>query len=75
MRAVRVVGARSGNANVRVDMETTVELLPGEGLRELKAAIKRKFGKVPFHMISSLVCVEHDGNERPCTARDLIDGA
>eukprot|EP00775_Hariotina_reticulata_P006068 gene6068-6306_t len=64
-------GGRAGNGSC------TVTLPPGAGLKELKAALRKKFGKVSHSKMGSLMLVDENGHatNSAANATDLVDGA
>eukprot|EP01094_Clydonella_sp_ATCC50884_P020071 TRINITY_DN4077_c0_g1_i1.p1 TRINITY_DN4077_c0_g1~~TRINITY_DN4077_c0_g1_i1.p1 ORF type:complete len:494 (+),score=106.67 TRINITY_DN4077_c0_g1_i1:853-2334(+) len=76
VRTIKVIGGRGGLANRRKEGgNATVTLQPGAGLRELKASLRKVFGKVPSAKMSALHVVNEDGTiGGPVKSNQIKDG-
>jgi hypothetical protein len=62
-------GKKAGNG------ECTVKLPPGAGLKELKAFLRKQFGKVPHSKMGSVMLVDAEGKQTGAAkSEDLVDG-
>ena len=71
-RTIHVTGGRGGRAG---SGEVTLTLPPGAGVRELKTALRKKFGKVAHQKMGSLMLVDGEGRQTAAAkSEDWVDG-
>jgi hypothetical protein len=74
----RMVHVEGGRGNTKCDAwggKMSVTLAAGEGLKELKAHIRKAFGKYPRHTMGSLQLLQEGQAVREAKTEDLVEGA
>ena len=85
VRHIHVSGAQGGKKCESLNGQAVFELLPSEGLRELKVRVRRHFGKAKYQRLARFVVDgdhdkenEHSSSsssvEKPVSSADLQDG-
>jgi len=74
-RRIEVIGGQGDTRCERVGGKATLVLQPTGGLRELKTAIRKVFGKFASHKLSKLILVKDGVDKGEVKKGDLVEGA